>query len=364
MASKDRTASYVVDLLQSLKERPFAYGFYSVMRKLECLRGEKPRLGESFHPSDDAVRLGQDPHLEFAPSTLSSCDLGGSGRAPRIGSYFFGLFGPNGPLPLHLTEYARNRLRSANDPTFSRFADVFHHRMIGLFYRAWAKSQPTISFDRPESDRFANYIGSLFGLGMPSLRNRDTMPDIAKLHFAGLLACQRHNPDGLKSILEAFFTMSVGIVEFVGDWMILPKESRWRLGESPDTGTLGASATVGSRVWGCHQKFRVVFGPMGLEDYQRLLPGGDSLSRLVAIVQNYIGEELDWDANLILKKEEVPVLRLGRAGQLGWTTWLYQRRAETDADDLRLPPAEHIRRSKEGRERSGVMAQPQESAAA
>ena len=103
--------------------------------------------------------------MAFAPRTVSSLVPGGDGVPPRMEVFFFGLFGPHGPLPLHLTEYARNRLRQAGDPTFARFADIFHHRLLSLFYRAWANAQPTVNLDRPESDRFADYVGGAHRTG-------------------------------------------------------------------------------------------------------------------------------------------------------------------------------------------------------
>jgi len=76
--------------------------------------------------------------------------------------------------------------------------------------------------------------------------------------------------------------------------------------------------------------------PTAFAGSQRLLPGRDSLRRLVAWVRNYVGDELLWDVNLILKKEEVPPLVLGESSQLGWTTWLTDRPLARDADDLKL----------------------------
>ncbi len=61
---------------------------------------------------------------------------------------FFGLFGPNGPLPIHLTEYAHERQLQAKDNTFVEFCNVFHHRLLSLFYRAWAVNQKSVDFDR------------------------------------------------------------------------------------------------------------------------------------------------------------------------------------------------------------------------
>jgi type VI secretion system protein ImpH len=333
MADADRTATHALSLLRDLQERPYDFGFFQAVRRLENLYRDKPRTGTSGHASDDPVRLVQEPTTAFAPATLASFTPGAGKAKPRLSSYFFGLLGPNGPLPIHLTEYGRDRLRNAGDATFVRFLDLFHHRLLSLFYRAWAINHPAVSFDR-----FSAYVGALFGLALPSLRNRDAFPDVARLHYAGLFANQTRHRSGLTAILRNFFHMPVTIREFTAGWLHLGEDMRWRLGRSRESGTLGRTATIGARVWSCHHKFRIAFGPLSLAQYMRLLPGGDSLRRLVPLVRFYVGDELDWDVNLILTREEIPPLRLGEEGRLGWTTWLTAPLRPRDADDLRLNP--------------------------
>ena len=313
-------------LRQRIEERTQGFSFYAIMRQLEAVHPENPRFGRSVRPKQDALRLAQEPSVAHVSSALSGFEPGDEGRA----------FGPDGPLPLHLTEYARDRRRNHNDPTFQRFADIFHHRAISLFYRAWADVRPTVSFDRPDSDRFGDYVGALIGLSTPGLRNRDAMPDLTKLHFAGLLASQTRNAEGLGQILTEFFAMPVKVESFIGGWLALPAQDYTRLGDGEATASLGRSSVLGGRVWGRQHKFRLVFGPVGLADYARLLPGGVSFHRLVPIVRNYAGDQLVWDINLILRAEEVPDIRLGKHGRLGWTTWLKPRRPVTPAADLFL----------------------------
>ncbi len=140
-------------------------------------------------------------------------------------------------------------------------------------------------------------------------------------------------------MLGEFFGLPVRIQEFVGQWLEIPDGCRFVLGAVPETGSLGSSAPIGSQVWDCQQKFRVVFGPLDLEDYQRLLPGGASLRRLADLIENYLGDEWEWDVQLILKRDQVPPKLMGGLGCLGWTDWMDHEVLTADADDLILDPS-------------------------
>lgn len=331
------------ELFRALEAQPFQYDFFQVMRRIEALFPEKPRIGTSLRPIDDPVRFGQEPSLGFAPATFSSfTPPDDKSRYPRLEVRFLGLLGPNGPLPLHLTEYARERQMHSGDRTFSRFLDVFHHRFVSMFYRAWAQAQPTVSLDRPHADRFAGYSGALIGIGMPSVLKRDALPDHAKLFYSGLLSRHVRNADGLAALLSGFFRTPVRVDQFVGHWLTLPVHDRTRLGAR--AGSLGGGAMLGSRVWDRQHKFSLWIGPLSLHQYESFLPGGSALPKVVAWVRQYINFELDWDLRLVLRQVEVPKIRLGRYGRLGWTTWLGKRTPRTrDADDLRLNPEELLR---------------------
>ena len=219
--------------------------------------------------------------------------------------------------------------------------DVFHHRVISLFYRAWAVNQQAVSYEQAGADRIAEYVASFFGDGMESMHERDSVPFTSKLHYSGRLAGSARNAEGLEAVLQDYFQIRTHVETFVGEWIDLPGDSICRLGESRRTGTVGRTAIVGSRIWECQYKFRIIMGPMGYEDYQRMLPGGPSLRRLIDWVKNYAGLELAWDVQLILKKEEVPAAQLGKSGRLGWSTWTKAKPLMRDADNLILNPREN-----------------------
>jgi type VI secretion system protein ImpH len=314
------------------------FDFHAALRLIECAFPAQPRIGESQRPRDDAVRFGQRASLAFTADAIASFERAEGQTAPRLAVNFFGLFGANGPLPLHLTEYVRDRERNAADPTLARFADIFHHRLIALFHRAWAHAQPAVSLDRPEADRFSTYVGSTFGIGEPALRERDEVPDFAKLHYAGRLAAQARNAEGLAAILSDFFRVPVAVQQFIGHWMELPDDGFCRLQSRPDGQRLGVTTVLGRRIWNAQHKFRVVVGPLAIDDFRRMLPGGASLRRLADWVRNYAGLAYRWDLRLVLRREDVPPLRLGRDARLGWTTWLASRPAREDDGQLLLDP--------------------------
>jgi len=323
------------ELYAALEREPWRFHLYQALRRLEAAHPDQPRFGRAQRLREDPVRFGQEPSLAFAPSTLAGFRPGASG-VPRLDTFFLGVFGPNGPLPLHLTEYARERERNSGDTTFRRFADVFHHRMVGLFYRAWADAQPAAQYDRPGDDRYALYLGALSGHGLASLRGRDALPDHARLHWAGLLGSPTRHAEGLERLLAGYFGMPVRLVQNIGHWISLPADMLSRLGGAQCA--LGGSATLGERVWDCAGKFRIEFGPVGHDDFTRLLPGSPSLERLVALVRAWVGDELWWDVNVVVKQDEVPGTQLDARSGLGWTTWLLSGRATRDAREYVLDP--------------------------
>lgn len=340
MAAATRTTAHAVERLRALEEEPHRFGFFAALRRLECLYADLPRIGEAARPNDEALRLGQVPSLAFAPSTLAEFEQGGPGEPVRLAQYFFGLFGPNGPLPLHLSEHAHGRELNYGDPSFRRFADIFHHRLISLFYRAWADAQPAPSLDRPGPRRFDVYVGSLIGIAPPEFRRRDSAPDEARLAFAGRFALATRPAEGLAGLLEQFFGLRFCVRQFMGEWLRLARGDRLELGGGGEAASLGRGAVLGRAVFSRRHAFQLVCGPLRFEELAGLLPGEPRLARLRDLVRGYVGDELAWSLRLVLRREEVPDCRLGVAGRLGaearlgWTTWLGRRTAASDADDV------------------------------
>jgi type VI secretion system protein ImpH len=324
-----------VTALDDLEKAPWEFDFHLALRRLDSAYPDRPSTGGARSPGEEPVRLGQDPSLAFAPAAIQAFQSPRSGSPGRMRLAFLGLFGTQGPLPLHYTEHARDQLRGAGDRTFAAFVDLFHHRLLAFFQRAWAQSQPAVGQDRPGSNPFVRYLGSLCGFGFESMRERDAIPPHAKIQFIAHLAGAARNAEGLEAILQAYFVVPVQVQEFIGEWLEIPNEYRWQLGRGRALSALGETTVVGARSFQRSQKFRVALGPLSPSEFQSFLPGTSRLQALAALVRMYVGDELGWDVRLRHESERRQQLRLGGGSRLGYNCWLGANyRAGVGIEDL------------------------------
>ncbi len=310
---------------------------FALLRHVDA-RSAGARLGYALTPREDAVRLGQNPSTLFAPSTVYSIDTADRHADAAVKILSFGVFGPNGGLPLHLTEYVRERLHNHGDSSPADFVDMFHHRLISLFYRAWADAQPIVQLDSPGKDKFSRYAGALVGMGFDGSWDRDSVEDSAKLYASSHLVRLTRNAEGLEQLLAHYFGTPVQLIAFVSSWIAIDPQEQTRLCSSGANNQLGVNAIAGAKVEDVQSRFRLTLGPMPLPLYERFLPLHRNNLRLRDWVRNYLGVEMDWDVELQLMADEVPRSALGSATRLGWTTWLGQRSPSQPANDLRLNP--------------------------
>ena len=301
-----------------LLDEPWVYDVFDVLRRAERLNAGQPRIGNSATLREDYVLLGQNPFMEFPASTIEAARRDDAGRL-RLFVRFLGLLGPQGALPLGTTEEAY-RWMIDNDEAFPRFLDIFNNRFLQLFFRAWADSRPVAQHDRPDDDRFVAYIGSNIGLGSPSLRNLDSVPDESRLAYSGLLGAKAKSAARLRQMVEGLFGVKAEIEEFVGSRLVFEPDDRTRLGRSH--AALGRDLVVGGAVYSVEDRFRIRLYVKDLSEYERFLPPGDRARPLTDAIFFHQGHEMDWDVELALPVAAVEPVRLGRSGRLGWTSWI------------------------------------------
>jgi type VI secretion system protein ImpH len=309
----------LAETLAELEARPWAFDFHQALRRIEAAFPHLPRAGQAHSPRLEPVRLGQDPSLAFTPSALSQFRAPRADEKGRLRVAFLGLLGPHGPLPLHVAELAHARERSG-DTALVDFLNLFQHRMLLLFHRAWAAGDAAAREDRPQDGAFRRYLSALCGR---AYTNSQPAPaeQRARWAFTASFLHPARNPEGLETVLGQYFGCSVRVCCFIPDWLEVPPSLAWRLG-SRTAGQLGRSSVVGRRVFQPSQKFRVELGPLSRPDFERLLPGTSAFQELALLLSSYAGPELRWELLLRLDRSERPSLRLGKSSRLGRNTWL------------------------------------------
>lgn len=311
----------LTELLNELATNPFTMDLFSVMRRIDANTSDQMQLGRANRYVQEPLQFGQEPSSQFASSSIAKLYRYTNGRKPKLAINSFGLFGPNGAMPLVFTEYTKERMAHHGDYSLSDFADIFHNRLIMLFYRAWADAQSCASLDRKE-EKFTHYIAQLSATGIKPNSQIDAIPDHARWHNTGHLLRQARNAEGLKNILSSFFKVPVRIEEFVSHWLKLPNDEQTRLGKIKGT-QLGFDAVLGRKVLDRQHHFRIHLGPLTQCEYNQFLPFTLQHQQLRDWVRNYIGVELTWDLHLILKNSgKASGMSLGGQQRLAWNSWI------------------------------------------
>jgi type VI secretion system protein ImpH len=326
----------------SLEEVLFAEGyrfdFFQAVRLLELIYVDRKPVGRQASPNEEVVRFRTHLSLSFPPSAIQDLEHAPASDGPaRLTAAFMGLTGPLGVLPRHYTELLLERARQ-HDGTLRDFLDLFDHRMISLFHRAWEKYRFHVAYEHTIKsgggyDPFSLHLFDLIGMGTKGLRGRLEFGDEALLFYAGLLGQHPRSASAIGNVLSDYFAMPVAVAQFVGQWLEITEENRTKLGDANNT--LGLSAVAGTQIWDQQAKFKLRVGPLQYLDFKRLLPGGDAYRPFVQLARFCAGQEYDFDLQLVLKAPEVPGCRLGdQEARLGFSSWLKTGEFERDADQV------------------------------
>lgn len=326
-------------LPQKLSETPQEFRFFQAVRLLQLASGRQSIVGRFSVPSEEAVRFAAHQSLGFPASQIHDLEFR-EDAPPRMAVNFMGLTGPVGELPVFYTAYVIHRQRQ-RDHTLAEFLDIFNHRIVSLFYRCWEKYRFTVSYERGEVAGLTHNLLDIAGLGTMGLRDRQPVDDRAFIYYAGLLCQKPRSAQGLKQILEDYFEVDVEVVQFVGSWRPLDPEMLCRLVEEDADGSestmLGGGAVTGDEVWDPQSAARLRLGPMTLDRYLEFLPDGTAFPKLRAMCRFYAGQDIDFEIQLVLRREEAPKCQLGAAGatapRLGWVSWARRKPLAKDPDE-------------------------------
>lgn len=329
---------------EEIARSPHQFDPFQAIRLLLLDRPEgSADLGSDAPPSAEAVRLRSSVTHNFSAAAIDSVEAAPRGENDEpsgptdVAVNFMGAFGPLGVLPRQHTDALTRS--PAEVGALRAFLDLFHHRVISHFYRAWRKYRLPIAYERSkldpaarEEDPFTESLGALVGIGSPALRHRLAFSDEVLLWFGGHFARRVPSAQGLQQMLRSCVGSGTTVEPLCGAWSDLAPEDRTRLGR-PGMG-LGKGQIAGGKVWLVQSKFRLRLGPLGLDDFRHFCPGGKSLIPMSQLVRAYVGPTLDYDVQPVLLATEAPRPRLSRVPErrLGVDVWLLIKVPDADLD--------------------------------
>ena len=308
---------------------PWPFEFFQAVWTLEKLRGDSMPVGLFSDPKSEVVRFGVHPSLSFPASEIQ--ELEWEREQPFMLVNFMGLTGPAGVLPQPYTVLIRERAQ-ARDRTLRDFLDIFHHRWISLFYRAWKKYRFPLRYsDQKSRDRVREYMFSLVGMSTKHLQGRLAVEDESLVYYAGLIGLETRSAVALEQVLNDYFRVPVAVEQFCGAWYSLGPDATCTFEDLDDASEqLGLGAMVGDEIWDQQSRVRIRLGPLSLSQYDMFLPGRTGYSRLRALTRFFSRDQIDFEVQLVLKRDDVPQCMVGGPEppvQLGWTTWVKTRPA-------------------------------------
>ena len=284
--------------------------FFELVRRIGHGRPDLPRLGKAVRPTQENVRFGQTPYLHFPPTEVAEIRPGNGSAEALIMTYFFGLLGVNGPMPLEFTDYVFQRSHNYYDQTWRRFLDIINHRFLTLFYRAWAENEQAVSFDRADDDKITDIIRALAGTPSDMLPANRIFPYLTANYASHFGRCIK-NHSSLQEILRNVMKVDLKVRDFVVSSYNIPKNVRCRLGNR-ETSVLGKNIQLGRSYMSATREFEIEVGPVVFAESNKWMPGTKGFELINRIVTAYLDRPLEYSLTFIVIGKTVPQVVFGK----------------------------------------------------
>ena len=297
-------------------------------------------IGGDANPAREAIRFGAAVGQRYVADEIVAARDTPAGRRD-IAVAFMGLTGPTAVLPDHYSEQVIDRRRE-RDPALADFLDLFNHRALSHFWRAWAKYRLPVAFEADAGrlgDPFSRALKALAGLGVAG----EAVPDEAVLAAAGAMARRVRSAGALRRLISGIYNLPVRVIELDGRWVRLNADDQTRLhagnDDRPAFDALGVDTVVGAAVWDVGSRFRVRIGPLGFDVFRSFFAANGPRAAINDTIRRAVGGNVDFTLQLVLRAADVPMLRLddpATPAALGQSTWLLAGASRSDRDEATL----------------------------
>lgn len=337
-------------LIQRLLEAPYRFDFHQAVQVLTTYFRQRTLAGSPV--AAEPLRFSSSLALGFPASEVEALHIttSASETGVREGELemlsasltpsFIGLTGNCGALPRYYSELLANRKSLHRDTAAAAFLDLFTHRAVMQFHRAWLRNRPHCQYEQDPQNHYLPWLLALSGLGSNALRDRlreadgdatgSGIFDESLAYYATTLSNAGKSAHSIGQLLQDYLRVPVTVEPFIGRWFEVPPHQSTALGAA--RGALGAGALCGSRVWQRETRLRLNMGPLNKAQFDSLLPGGGASRSLVKLLGMLTGVTLEYEVQLSLRCHEAPAPQLttSKAPRLGLDSWLWTHRPASD----------------------------------
>ncbi|OWO84709.1 type VI secretion protein [Photorhabdus luminescens] len=188
-------------LMAMLESDISTLNFYQFCQIIELAVPDRPPMGSTENPADDAIRLRPDPGLGFPVSELKAIETDNEHpeRPPTARTTFMGLYGVDSLLPTaYLNDIAQQR---EGNEAIEAFLDIFNHRVFTQFYRIWRKYSYPATFATGGTDRTSQCLLGLIGLGIPGSQQHIATPMSRFLALLSVMRLPTRTAEGVSALV-------------------------------------------------------------------------------------------------------------------------------------------------------------------
>ncbi|MDF3934175.1 type VI secretion system baseplate subunit TssG [Pseudomonas citronellolis] len=309
-------------LLEALQGRIGEANLYRFCQLLEAAVPDKPPLGTTTSPRDDAVRFRPHPGMGFPAGEFKAIEFDEEHpqRPATVRTRLLGLYGVDSPLPTaYLDDIAQRR---EGHEALEAFLDIFNHRVFTQFYRIWRKYSYPATFEAGGADATSQCLLGLIGLGIPGTARHVATPVSRFLALLSVMRLPTRNAEGIGALVKLLapntqarviphWPRKVVLAQPAG----LSRERPVNLSQGQPLGAVGTDA---------NSEVRLELLTEDLAEARGWLPDGQLYSDLLVLLRVYLGWRCTARLQLTLPVKCLPLpvlggapVRLGLTGVLG-----------------------------------------------
>ncbi|WP_338501252.1 type VI secretion system baseplate subunit TssG [Erwinia aphidicola] len=284
--------------------------FYRFCQLLEKQHPDRPPLGSTACPQDDAVRFSPWPGMGFPASELKSVEYSeDDAAAPKVRTTFMGVYGVDSPLPTtYLDDISQRR---EGHEALQDFLDIFSHRILTQFYRIWRKYSYPATFERGGTDTISQSLLGLVGLGIPGTASHIATPVSRFLALLGVLRQPAKTQEGVQALVQL---LAPETQARVSPYCLRPIEISQPLGFYGEQDfLLDGNSPLGDEVMDTSSQLLIELFTDSESEAQGWKPDGQLYQDFLVMLRVYLGWRFKAKIRLTVSTALLPVMPLGEA---------------------------------------------------